>query len=94
MRTSAKGPAKLAILSVIEELGIGFIAGVASRAVSTPLSVITVRLQTETEDEDEEDTQDSKPKGIASMIKDIHEDQGLAGFWGGMAVPSYIPQRH
>lgn len=86
MRTSAKGPAKLAILSAVEELGIGFIAGVASRAVSTPLSVITVRLQTETEDEDEEDTQNSKPKGIVSMIKDIHEDQGLAGFWGGFST--------
>lgn len=83
------------LLSVTEELGIGFLAGVASRAISTPLSVITVRLQTETEGEDEEGEMNAdngspeeaerrrEPKGLLSTVKRIYEEQGLLGFWGG-----------
>ncbi|TFK26339.1 mitochondrial carrier [Coprinopsis marcescibilis] len=39
--------------SLLEELLLGFIAGVASRAVSTPLNIITLRLQAERSDADD-----------------------------------------
>ncbi len=83
------------LLSVPEELGIGFIAGLASRAISTPLSVITVRLQTETEGEDEDDELNTK-KGsphesreglkrgsIIGTVQRLSEEEGLQGFWRG-----------
>ncbi|PSR71701.1 hypothetical protein PHLCEN_2v12405 [Hermanssonia centrifuga] len=89
------------LLSVPEELGIGFIAGLASRAISTPLSVITVRLQTETEGEDEDDELNTK-KGsphesreglkrgsIIGTVQRLSEEEGLQGFWRGFttAIP-------
>ncbi|KZT03946.1 mitochondrial carrier [Laetiporus sulphureus 93-53] len=43
-------------LGISAELAVGFVAGVASRAVSTPLSVITIRLQSGDEDDDEDST--------------------------------------
>ena len=90
-----KGKTVPTILSVPEELGIGFVAGVLSRAISTPLSVVTVRLQTTTEGEDEENELNAEkgspaeaqkknvPRGVASTVKRIYDEQGLAGFWGG-----------
>lgn len=86
------------LLSVAEELGIGFLAGVASRAISTPLSVITVRLQTETEGQDESgeldpekgDPEDAarrgEPRGVLATVKKIYAEQGLKGFWGGFST--------
>ena len=83
------------LLSVVEELGIGFLAGVTSRAISTPLSVITVRLQTEAEgrnaneelDPEKGDSEDAslrrEPKGVLAATKRIYNEQGLKGFWGG-----------
>lgn len=83
------------LLSVPEELAIGFVAGVASRAISTPLSVITVRLQTETEGEDEEGELNAEkgdsgeaeskntPRGVMGAVQRIYGERGLAGFWGG-----------
>lgn len=76
--------------TLIEELVLGFIAGVASRAVSTPLNIITLRTQTEREeDEDEDDvdrTRSPRPVnsgGIVEIVKLIYKEQGLAGFWRG-----------
>lgn len=86
------------LLGVAEELGIGFVAGVASRAVSTPLSVITVRIQTETESDDvngetdpEKDDGDAaekrgKSRGVMSIVRQMYEEQGLGGFWGGFST--------
>lgn len=88
-----KGKNLSILLSAPEELGIGFLAGVASRAISTPLSVITVRLQTETEGEDEEGELDAekseevqierRPRGVIPTVKRIYEEEGLKEFWSG-----------
>ena len=90
----AKVPATV-LLGVAEELGIGFIAGVASRAISTPLSVITVRLQTEAEGEDvggemdpeRDDSGDTErrgeSRGVMNIVRRVYEEQSLGGFWGG-----------
>lgn len=90
-----KGKILPVMLTVPEELGIGFLAGVASRAISTPLNVITVRLQTETEGEDEQGEMNAtkgdpeevnrkqQPRGVLSTIRTIYEQEGLRGFWAG-----------
>ena len=78
--------------TLVEELVLGFIAGVASRAVSTPLNIITLRTQTTRgQDEDEGEGDGSKapssrptnPGGIVDIVKLIYKEQGLAGFWRG-----------
>ncbi|KAJ3551618.1 hypothetical protein NM688_g4600 [Phlebia brevispora] len=86
------------ILDVSEELGVGFLAGVASRAIAAPLNLVTVRLQTETEGEDEEGNLDAvkdntgeadrarRPWGIFFTVKKIYEDEGLQGFWDGFTA--------
>ncbi|KAI0343472.1 mitochondrial carrier [Trametopsis cervina] len=93
-----KGRPISVLLSAPEELGIGFIAGVASRAISQPLSVITVRLQTQTEGEDDEGELNAEkggpeepeirgePNGVIDTVRRIYEEQGLEGFWGGFTT--------
>lgn len=89
--------AKPILLSVPEELGIGFVAGLASRAISTPLSIITVHLQTATEGSDEDGQMDAekddasegagrKPITPISVVKKIYVEQGPGGFWSGFTV--------
>ncbi|EPQ55335.1 mitochondrial carrier [Gloeophyllum trabeum ATCC 11539] len=80
---------KIIILSVPEELAVGFLAGVLSRAISTPLGVITARLQTESEDQEESEPKESigQPNitsgRVVDVVKAIYSESGLAGFWRG-----------
>lgn len=69
-------------LSIKEELGAGFLAGVISRLASTPLSIITVRLQVEQEKAEDDDSTEEKP-GIGSVVKRLYQEEGLFGFWKG-----------
>lgn len=83
------------LLGVPTELAVGFIAGVASRAISTPLGVLTVRLQSGEDDSDEtgneseagDADEQSKAKrmrdGIMTVIRSIYAEQGIRGFWAG-----------
>lgn len=70
------------VLGIREELGAGFVAGVISRLASTPLSIITVRLQVEQEKAEGEDSTEEKP-GIKSVVKRLYHEEGLLGFWKG-----------
>jgi len=77
--------ARKAILSGSEEIGIGFAAGVISRAISTPLSLITVRLQAEKQSGDgDEDA------SVSSVVRQIYEDNGLRGFWKGFKTTTLL----
>ena len=82
----------MALPSVLEELLTGYIAGVASRLVSTPLTLVTVRLQNE-KDKDESDVAEKgkarmieeteKPNGVVKVMKDLYNEGGITGFWRG-----------
>lgn len=79
------------MLSVPEELLIGYISGVTSKSITTPLSVITVRLQSE--GHDDEETPGSVEKGtelghnrIIRVVDRIYSESGLSGFWKGMST--------
>lgn len=79
-------------LTVIEELLLGFIAGISSRSISTPLSIVTLRMQTERDAEDRDmtiDKSDPPDSGIMSIIKHIYEEDGPFGLWRGFgtAIP-------
>ena len=82
-----------------EELVIGCLAGILSRAVTTPLSAIAVRKQTASKpsasddaDKDskasvaEDETQSSSsyhPETSMDIARDIYESYGISGFWRG-----------
>jgi hypothetical protein len=85
-------------LSGGKELLIGVLAGVASRGITTPLSVITVRKQTASkvaskpehpganetavEDEDDYDSDWASDSSVA-IARDIYAEMGISGFWRG-----------
>ncbi|KAL5504659.1 hypothetical protein ACEPAH_7322 [Sanghuangporus vaninii] len=90
-----------ATLVALEEIVIGFLAGVASRAVSIPLSLITVRLQSEQQQQvDSESVDGDLEKGedegghssrsIASVFKRIYAEGGLRGFWRGFETTTLL----
>lgn len=64
-------------LSVYQELGIGYIAGVSSRLITTPLSVVTVRLQLDGEADDEDSL------GVLGTVRELYHEDGIKGFWKG-----------
>ncbi|KAF8161406.1 mitochondrial carrier domain-containing protein [Crassisporium funariophilum] len=76
--------------TILEELFLGFIAGVASRAITTPLNIITFRLQTEREDEEDAGAEQANPKGITDIVNLIFLEQGLAGFWRGFQTTTIL----
>ena len=95
LRKAIVSPTAPKLLGVPTELAVGFIAGVASRAISTPLSVLTVRLQSNSSgDSDEEDEEsklfddnrtasERKHPGLMEVARNIYKEQGMSGFWAG-----------
>ncbi|KDQ56452.1 hypothetical protein JAAARDRAFT_158528 [Jaapia argillacea MUCL 33604] len=89
--TQSKSNSRTLLLSVPEELAIGFVAGVLSRAISTPLSVVTARMQAEADGDDDEEVgllgaeeeERRKDKGVMGVVKRIYGERGLLGFWRG-----------
>ncbi|KAL1744829.1 mitochondrial carrier domain-containing protein [Schizophyllum fasciatum] len=82
-------------LSLVQELALGLVAGAASRAISTPLNIITLRMQN-ARDDDQSDTSsddcsdassEADSSGGASslfgVVREIYDKDGLAGFWRG-----------
>ncbi|KZV66731.1 mitochondrial carrier [Peniophora sp. CONT] len=80
-RASSSKPASPPALSMAQELLLGFVAGVSSKMIASPLSVVTVRLQTAREDDEE--LPGSTVKDVAATIQSIYKDEGLRGFWKG-----------
>ncbi|KAJ6590122.1 mitochondrial carrier domain-containing protein [Mycena vulgaris] len=77
--------------SLPEEILLGFIAGVASRAVSTPLNIITLRLQAENDNEEDEGLDAEKlGSGVSGVVKKIYGEQGILGFWRGFKTTTLL----
>ncbi|KAF7857313.1 hypothetical protein EAF04_009554 [Stromatinia cepivora] len=71
-----------AALPALEELGVGALAGGLSKFFTTPLSNIVVRKQTHSMTS----SAGSKAPTISSIISDIREKKGIAGFWSGYSA--------
>jgi len=67
------------LLSTGDELLTGFLAGVISRLASTPMNIVTIRLQVERHAEDD----DEHHSTILSVMRSIYREEGIAGFWKG-----------
>ncbi|VDC02853.1 unnamed protein product [Peniophora sp. CBMAI 1063] len=78
---SPKSATRPPVLSMAQELVLGYVAGVTSKMIASPLSVVTVRLQTAREDDEE--LPGSTVKDIAATVQSIYKDEGWKGFWRG-----------
>src|SRR5438034_6484649 len=76
-RLKSKGLNLNAILPVLDELTVGFLAGSLTKLLTTPISTILTRKQTEGL---APKTQPSTTKDIAAQIL---AENGLKGFWSG-----------
>ncbi|KAJ3737699.1 mitochondrial carrier domain-containing protein [Lentinula guzmanii] len=71
-------------LAVWQDLALGFLSGVASRVVSMPLSIITLRLQIGRHDsEGHNSKREGHHNAVVQAVKEIYEEEGLSGFWRG-----------
>ncbi|KAJ3983819.1 mitochondrial carrier domain-containing protein [Lentinula detonsa] len=71
-------------LAVWQDLALGFLSGVASRVVSMPLSIITLRLQIGRHDSEEYNSKrEGHRNAVVQAVKEIYEEEGLSGFWRG-----------
>lgn len=83
-RTGGAGKKIVHKPGVLEDIFLGYIAGVASRAVSSPFTIITLRLQAERADAEDEDAlsddsvSESGSNGRRSPV-DTEEDSGPIG---------------
>ncbi|KAF5335841.1 hypothetical protein D9757_001079 [Collybiopsis confluens] len=77
---TAKKPLRSVKLTLWQDLALGFLSGVASRAVSMPFSIITLRLQTGRHNVDEEHADEN---AVVGAVRKIYKEQGLSGFWRG-----------
>jgi adenine nucleotide transporter 17 len=79
------------MLSIPEELLIGLVSGIGSKVISTPLSVVTVHLQTDQHDDDVDlekqasatSNLEDNQSNFGRVVKRIYSESGLAGFWRG-----------
>lgn len=88
--TGSKNSGKPHKPNLFEELLLGFIAGVASRAISTPLNLVTIKMQTEREDQDERPTKAPQSAGVIDALKLIYKEHGLLGFWRGFQMSALL----
>lgn len=79
------GKSKAAMLSISQELAIGYLSGIASRSITTPLNLVTVRLQTARSSNDSSAGEASRFTGVCRQIL---REEGLRGFWKGFTVCS------
>ncbi|OAX32242.1 mitochondrial carrier [Rhizopogon vinicolor AM-OR11-026] len=77
------GKSKAAMLPISHELAIGYLSGIASRSISTPLNLVTVRLQTARGSDDS--SADGGASQFMGVCRQIFREEGLLGFWKGFS---------
>ena len=94
-RSSASSEAAI-VLSVLDELGIGFIAGSFTKLLTTPISNIVTRKQASaltstgsaasSAESAERGSTRSKAPSTAQIAHDIMEEKGFTGLWSGYSA--------
>ncbi|KAG2122345.1 mitochondrial carrier domain-containing protein [Suillus clintonianus] len=77
------GKSRAAMLSLPQELAIGYLSGIASRSITTPLNLVTVRLQTARVNDDS--SAQGGTSRFTAICQQIFEEEGLRGFWKGFS---------
>ena len=74
-------------LPVLDELGVGFLAGAFSKALTTPIANIVTRKQTSTMiSARSTTTKFAQPDSVRYIASQIRHEKGLQGFWSGYSA--------
>ena len=73
-------------LPVLDELGVGFLAGAFSKFLTTPMANIVTRKQASTMLSGGQTNQETKSDSVRSIALQIRSEKGLPGFWSGYSA--------
>jgi hypothetical protein len=73
-------------LPVLEELGVGFVAGAFSKLLTTPIANVVTRLQTSSMMAASSAGHPRAPVTARTIANQIHEEKGIKGFWSGYSA--------
>ncbi|KAL2053447.1 hypothetical protein ABVK25_006441 [Lepraria finkii] len=73
-------------LPVIDELGVGFLAGAFSKFLTTPIANIVTRKQTSSMVSGRDPNKDTDQGSVRSIALQIRAEKGLQGFWSGYSA--------
>jgi hypothetical protein len=73
-------------LPVLEEIGVGVVAGAFSKFWTTPLQQIVTRKQTAAMLRDDFSTAAAPPSSTTDIAREIMREKGLQGFWSGYSA--------
>lgn len=73
-------------LPVIDELGVGFLAGAASKFLTTPIANIVTRKQTTALRTGRDGRAKTTQGSVSSIAEAIYMQRGLQGFWSGYSA--------
>lgn len=75
-------------LPVVDELGVGFIAGASAKLITMPIGTIVTRMQTTSFIRDESGSR--KRPTVASIANEIRQEKGILGFWSGYSATLFL----
>ncbi|KAF6225190.1 hypothetical protein HO133_010387 [Letharia lupina] len=73
-------------LPVIDELGVGFLAGALSKFLTTPVANIVTRKQTSSMLSGRDSGRDTDQGSLRSIASQIRAEKGVQGFWSGYSA--------
>lgn len=73
-------------LPVIDELGVGFLAGAFSKFLTTPIANIVTRKQTSSMLSSRETSKDTDQSSLRLIASHIQAEKGVQGFWSGYSA--------
>lgn len=71
------GASTNSFMQVVDGLGVGCVAGAATKALTMPIQNVVTRKQTEAA---------GKNTSVADIIQTIRREKGIAGFWSGYSA--------
>ena len=73
-------------LPVVDELGVGFLAGAFSKFLTTPIANVVTRKQASTMLSGRHKGREVKSDSVRSIALQIYSEKGLQGFWSGYSA--------
>ena len=73
-------------LPVVDELGVGFLAGAFSKFLTTPIANVVTRKQASTMLSGRDKGREVKSESVRSIALQIYSEKGLQGFWSGYSA--------